>query len=94
MTKPTGNGEVRGMESADGLGTPLPGTRPSRARANEARNPIVWNSAPKDQGGFGKEDMKTDISFFGMSNEHASDCFGPPVDLMAMGDPGEAFGGS
>lgn len=94
MTRPTGNGETRGPESADGMGTPLGGTRPSRARANEAANPIVWDTTPKEQGGFGTEDMHTGIDYHGTDNRFASDCFGPPPDLGSLGDAAQTFGGS
>ena len=93
MTIPSGNGHKRGMEAADRIGTPLPGTRPSRAAANNARS-TRWDTNPISNGTDGGQDMHTDIDYFGMSNEHASDCFGPPPDLAALGDGGEAFGAS
>ena len=42
----------------------------------------------------GAEDMHTSIDYMGTDNRFASDCFGPPPDLAAMGDAGQTFGGS
>lgn len=94
MTVPTGNGEARGPESADGMGNPLPGSRPDRARKNEAANPIVWKTTPLEPQGFGQEDMHTSISYMGSPDTRPADLFGPPPHLMALGDPGETFGGA
>ena len=95
MTIPSGNGQTRGPESAGGPGTPLPGTRPSRARANDERNKNFLGQTPvADQAGFGEEPMVREANHFGSSNEWPSDFHNKPVDLMAMGDPGETFGGS
>ena len=44
MTTPTGNGESRGPESAGSMGTPLPGSRPSRAAATKERKPAANTS--------------------------------------------------
>ncbi len=94
MTVPTGNGECRGPESAGGMGTPLPGSRPSRAAANNARNADFLKETPvADQGGFGTEDMERSASHISMENVRPSDAIAKPVDLMQMGDPGETFGG-
>jgi hypothetical protein len=91
---PTGNGEIRGPESAQGPGTPLPGSRPSRAAANNARNADFLGQTPvADQGGFGTEDMIRPASYIGASVVEPSDIHSPPPDLMSMGDPGETFGG-
>lgn len=96
MTVPTGNGEARGCESADGPGSPLP-SRPARAAANNARNAdFLGSGPPKDQGGFGTEDMCHDAAYLGQTNEFWSQAHEPdgPPDLMSMGDPGQTFGGS
>lgn len=49
MTIPTGDGQKCGLDAADQPGSALPGLRPDRARANEARY-SGWNydSRPKD----------------------------------------------
>jgi hypothetical protein len=70
------------------------GSRPDRARANDAAHPIQDSADPAEQGGFGTEDMHCSFVGDGSANVYASDIFGPPPDLMSMGDPGEAFGGS
>lgn len=93
---PTGNGEQRGPETAGSKGTPLPGSRPDRARANDARNANHrdWQDmVVADQGGFGTEDMECSPIWMGTENVRPSDAIAPPPDLMAMGDPGETFGG-
>ena len=95
MTIPSGNGETRGPESAGGPGTPLP-SRPARARANDAKHADFLGSGnPKAQDGMGTEDMQHSADYLGMSNQFWSDVHGcdAPVDLMAMGNPGETFGG-
>jgi hypothetical protein len=90
---PTGNGESRGPENAQGPGTPLPGTRPSRAAANNARNADFLGQTPvADQAGFGTEDMIRSANYLTTGNVRPSDTAETP-DLMAMGDPGETFGG-
>ena len=93
---PTGNGEQRGPESAGPMGTPLPGSRPSRAAANNARNSNFLNypADPKDQGGFGTEDMESTFSYMGGEAQHLADELAPAPDLAAMGDGGETFGGN
>jgi hypothetical protein len=48
---------------------------------------------PASQGGMGKESMMGDVGYKGGSWDRPADIIGPPPDLMAMGDPGEAFGG-
>jgi hypothetical protein len=95
LTVPTGNGEQRGPESAGQGGTNLPGTRPSRAAANNARNAnfLRYPADPKDQGGFGTEDMESTFSYMDAESVRPSDAIAPPLDLMSMGDPGETFGG-
>ena len=95
MTLPTGNGETRGPESADPQGTKHPGSRPSRAAANNRRNADFLGSGPPlDQGGFGTEDMHHSAAHLGLESVRPTDICGPVPDLMAMGDAGEAFGGS
>ncbi len=93
---PTGNGEQRGPESAGDKGTPLPGSRPSRAAANNSKHAdfLKWPANPKDQAGFGTEDMIGDCSYMGAESVRPSDTIAPPPDLAAMGDAGETFGGS
>jgi hypothetical protein len=93
---PTGNGEIRGPEAAQGAGTPLPGSRPDRARANDARNADFLGQTPvADQGGFGTEDMIRPANYLGTESVRPTDICGcPPPDLAAMGDGGEAFGGT
>ena len=96
MTIPSGNGQTRGPESAGVPGKPLP-SRPARARANNERNKSFLGSGPpKDQGGFGKEDMRASSDYLATSNEFWSDAHddSKPVDLMSMGNPGETFGGA
>ena len=89
---PTGNGEVRGPESAGAKGTPLPGSRPDRARANNARNADFLGQTPvSDQAGFGTEDMCRPANYLSATNDWCED---PAPDLAAMGDGGETFGGS
>lgn len=90
---PTGNGEQRGPESAGAMGTPLPGSRPDRARANNARNADFLGQTPvADQGGFGTEDMERSANYLSTTNTRPSDTAETP-DLAAMGDGGEPFGG-
>lgn len=90
---PTGNGEQRGPESAGQMGSPLPGTRPSRAAANNARNrDFLRETVVADQGGFGTEDMERTPSYMGSEAVRPSDTAETP-DLASMGDGGEAFGG-
>lgn len=91
MTVPTGNGESRGLESAPGAGQPLP-SRPARARANDARHAdFLGIGDPKDQAGFGTEDMSHDAHFIGRDGGFPSE---DPPDLSAMGSAGQPFGGS
>ena len=91
---PTGNGEQRGPEMAGQEGTPLPGTRPERAAANNRRNADFLGQTPvADQGGFGTEDMIRPANYMTTEAVRPSDTQETP-DLMAMGDPGEAFGGT
>lgn len=90
---PTGNGEIRGPEDAQGAGTPLPGTRPSRAAANNARHRDFLDEVVADQGGFGTEDMVCTPWGMGGTSQPVSDEIAPPPDLYAMGNPGEPFGG-
>ena len=94
MTIPSGNGEMRGPESADGMGTPLAGTRPERAARNCRANPILDGPPVMAQDGMGKEDMECSPSWMGTSDMHAADYWGQPPHLMDMGDGGEPFGGS
>lgn len=90
---PTGNGEERGPEMAGQMGTPLPGTRPSRAAANNSRNAdFLRETVVADQGGFGTEDMERTPMYMGSTSVRPSDTMETP-DLAAMGDGGEPFGG-
>lgn len=90
---PTGNGEERGPEMAGQMGTPLPGTRPSRAAANNSRNAdFLRETVVADQGGFGTEDMIRPASYLSGAAVRPSDTTETP-DLAAMGDGGEPFGG-
>jgi hypothetical protein len=90
---PTGNGEIRGPEAAQDKGTPLPGTRPERAAANNRRNAgFLRETVVADQGGFGTEDMERTPSYMGTEAVRPSDTAETP-DLAAMGDGGETFGG-
>ena len=92
---PTGNGEQRGPESAPGNPGSLPGTRPSRAAANDARNGVPWGGGdPMDQAGFGSENMIHACDYMGTESVRPSDAIAPVPDLAAMGDGGQAFGGS
>ena len=95
MTVPTGNGQQCGPEAADPMGTPLPGTRPSRAAANNARNADFLGQTPvADQGGFGTEDMIPPANYLGTAESRLSDSSeNAAPDLAAMGDGGEPFGG-
>lgn len=93
MTIPTGNGEVRGPESAPGLGNPLPGTRPSRAAANNARFPVLDPDVVMEQSGIGTEDMQCSPKYMGADNRFMSEVIAPVPDLASMGDGGESFGG-
>jgi hypothetical protein len=76
-------------------GTPLPGTRPSRAAANNARNAdFLGQMIVADQGGFGTEDMIRPANYLSTENKRISDMpENQAPDLMSMGDPGEPFGG-
>jgi hypothetical protein len=95
VSAPTGNGEQRGPESAGDKGTPLPGTRPSRAAANDARHSVPWGGGdPMDQAGFGSENMIHACDYMGTESVRPSDQIAPPPDLAAMGNGGEPFGGS
>ena len=94
MTIPSGNGQACGPESADGMGTKLPGSRPSRAAANNARHSDFLGATPvAEQDGFGTEDMHHPAAYLGMENVRVSDAIAEPPDLMNMGDAGESFGG-
>jgi hypothetical protein len=91
---PTGNGEVRGPEDAQGKGTPLPGSRPDRARANDARNADFLGQTPvADQDGMGTEDMIRPANYLSTENVRWHDALGDVPDLASMGDGGESFGG-
>ena len=90
---PTGNGEIRGPEAAQGPGESLPGTRPERAAANNRRNADFLGQTPvAEQGGFGTEDMIRPANYLTMDSTRPSDTTETP-DLAAMGDSGEPFGG-
>lgn len=95
MTVPTGNGTTRGMEAAGEMGTNLPGTRPERAAANNARNADFLGQTPvADQDGFGTEDMIRPANYLGTESVRPTDmCNNAPPDLASMGDGGEPFGG-
>lgn len=96
MTIPSGNGQARGPEAAGGPGTPAP-SRPARARANNERNKDFLGQTPvADQAGLGTEDMQRSANYLNMPNEFWSDTHGcdAPVDLGAMGNAGETFGGA
>ena len=94
MTVPTGNGEQRGPEMAPGNPGSLPGSRPSRAAANNARNADFLRETPvADQGGFGTEDMERTPSYMGSPVVRPSDAIAVPPDLASMGDGGETFWG-
>ena len=56
MTIPTGRGEVRGPESADLPGNPLP-SRPARAKANDA-SAVHGITPSNDRAHLGLVDMK------------------------------------
>ena len=91
---PTGNGEIRGPEAAQGPGQDLPGSRPERAAANNARNAdFLGQMVVADQAGFGTEDMERDCDYMSTGNVRPSDTMETP-DLAAIGDGGEAFGGT
>jgi hypothetical protein len=92
---PTGNGECRGPEAAQDKGTPLPGTRPSRAAANNARNADFLGQTPvADQGGFGTEDMVRPANFLSTANVRWHDALDSNAvpDLASLGNGGEPFG--
>jgi hypothetical protein len=90
---PTGNGEIRGPEAAQGPGQPLPGSRPERAAANNRRNAdFLGQNVVAEQGGFGTEDMERSANYLSTTNVRPSDTAETP-DLAAMGDGGEPFGG-
>jgi hypothetical protein len=55
-TMPTGEGQVRGLDSAGVPGTPLP-SRPERAKANDADAPCHDTTSPPDYAGEGRVDM-------------------------------------
>lgn len=89
---PTGNGEVRGPDAAQGPGTPL-SSRPERAAANNRRNAdFLRETVVADQSGMGTEDMERTPMYMGSESVRPSDTAETP-DLAAMGDGGEAFGG-
>ena len=96
MTVPSGNGESRGPDSATNMGTPLPGSRPQRAAANNAKfaNFLEYPADPKDQAGFGKEDMQGDSPHMSTANIRVADVIAPPPDLRSWGNGGESFGGN
>jgi hypothetical protein len=95
VTIPSGNGETRGPESADPQGTKLPGTRPSRAAANNARHADFLGATPvADQDGFGTEDMHHPAAYLGSENIRPSDVVAVPPILASEGDGGEPFGGA
>ena len=95
MTVPSGNGESRGPDSANDSGTPLPGSRPSRAAANNARfsSFLTYPADPKPQAGFGKEDFQGDVSYLSTASVRPADTIAPVLDLRSMGQSGETFGG-
>jgi hypothetical protein len=93
MTIPSGNGEVRGPESAPGNPGKLPGTRPERAAANNRRNADFLGATPvAAQDGFGTEDMHQDASHLSTANVRPSELCDVPV-LASLGDGGQSFGG-
>jgi hypothetical protein len=76
------------------MGTKLPGSRPSRSAANNARNAdFLGSGPPMDQGGFGTEDMQHTAAHLSMANVRPSELCDVP-DLMALGDAAETFGGA
>ena len=94
MTVPSGNGEARGPESAGTAPANRGTTRPERAAANNARNKgFLGSGPPKDQGGFGTEDMQHDADHLSTANEFFSKHFVSyhPLDLN---DAGHVYGGS
>lgn len=95
MTIPTGQGQACGPESADPMGSPLPGSRPDRAAANDRRYAgFLGSGPPKDQGGFGTEDMEHPSEWMGVESVRPSDTIAPPPDLASMGDASQSFGGN
>jgi len=62
VSSPTGNGEKRGMEFAGKPGTPLPGYRPDRAKANQAAS-IGTHDMDSAMAADGRTDMKDDGKF-------------------------------
>lgn len=89
---PTGNGQIRGPEAAQDAGTPLPGSRPDRARANDAKHGDFLIGVVAEQGGFGTEDMECSTPGMDGSAIRPSDTMETP-DLASMGDGGQTFGG-
>ena len=92
---PTGNGMQRGPEDTSPTGTKLPGTRPSRAAANNARNAadLNWPADPMEQAGFGSENFVHACDYMGSESVRPTDVCCAPPDLAAMGNGGESFGG-
>jgi hypothetical protein len=82
------------------MGTPLPGTRPERAAANNRKYACDDNcghpghGTVADQAGLGKENLICSADFLGLSDQRWTDFHNMPPHLMTLGDPGEAFGGS
>ena len=92
---PTGNGEHRGPESAGQMGTPLPGSRPERAAANNRKHANFLGQKPvADQDGFGTEDMIRPANYLGHAVLDPADWHCKPPDLSVMGNAGETFGGA
>ena len=92
---PSGNGETRGNENAGQMGSPLPGTRPERAAANNRRNADFLGQTPvAAQDGFGTEDMQRSANYLTTESVRPSDAIAEPLDLMSMGDAGQTFGGN
>lgn len=94
MAVPTGQGQSRGLEDAEPAGSPLSGTRATRAAANDAQyGGDGYDPTPRAQGGHGKENMLADENPVSGEICHPADAQDRP-DLMALGDPGQTFGGS
>ena len=91
---PTGNGEIRGPEGAQGTGTPLPGTRPSRAAANNARNSDFLGQNPvAEQGGFGTEDMIRPANYLGTAEVRPTDIHCAPLTSWPWATPARRLEG-
>ena len=90
MTIPSGNGESRGLEMADDMGSPLPG-RTARSESNDRNLSTSWPHTPCEQSGTGSEGV-----MYGDTSAWAGAVVEPGLSdpELIPGDAGHTYGGS